>query len=82
MAAPRARAFDAVHAAVPTALFAGVVALTMLAVQPALVAASLAGALLFSLLARGVAATARGLVWQLPLLALVCLANRIGRAHG
>ncbi|MBM6675894.1 hypothetical protein H6A07_03930 [Olsenella uli] len=82
MAAPRARAFDAVHAAVPTALFAGVVALTMLAVQPALVAASLAGALLFSLLARGVAATARGLVWQLPLLALVCLANPFFSASG
>ena len=82
MAAPRARAFDAVHAAVPTALFAGVVALTMLAVQPALVAASLAGALLFSLLARGVAATARGLAWQLPLLALVCLLNPLFSASG
>ena len=42
MTAPRARsrAFDAVHAAVPATLFAGVVALTMLAVQPALTALS------------------------------------------
>ncbi|MDO4429341.1 MAG: energy-coupling factor transporter transmembrane protein EcfT [Atopobiaceae bacterium] len=82
MVAPRARAFDAVHAAVPATLFAGVVALAMLAVQPALTAVLLAGALLFSLLARGAAATARGLAWQLPLLALVCLLNPLFSASG
>ena len=82
MAVPRARAFDAVHAAVPATLFAGVVALSMLAVQPALTALSLAGALAFSLLARGVAVTVRGLAWQLPLLALVCLANPLFSASG
>ncbi len=82
MVAPRARAFDAVHASVPATLFTGVVALTMLAVQPVLTAVSLAGALAFSLLARGVAATVRGLAWQLPLLALVCLANPLFSASG
>ncbi len=82
MAAPRARAFDVVHAAVPATLFVGVVALSMLAVQPVLTAVSLAGALLFSLLARGGAATARGLAWQLPLLALVCLLNPLFSASG
>ena len=82
MAAPRARAFDAVHAAVPATLLAGVVVLTMLAVQPALTALSLAGALAFSLVARGGSATARGLAWQLPLLALVCLLNPFFSASG
>lgn len=82
MAAPRARAFDAVHAAVPATLLAGVVVLTMLAVQPALTALSLAGALAFSLVARGARRTARGLVWQLPLLALVCLLNPFFSASG
>lgn len=82
MAAARPIAFESCHAAVPTALFAGVVALSMLAVHPVLVAVSLAGALVFSLLARGAAATVRGLAWQLPLLALVCLANPLFSASG
>ena len=68
MASKRPIAFDACHATVPAALFAGAVALSMLAVHPVCVAVSLAGALLFSLLARGGAATVRGLAWQLPLL--------------
>lgn len=54
----------------------------MLAVQPALVGLSLGGALAFSLLARGVRATARGLAWQLPLLALVCVLNPFFSASG
>lgn len=74
--------FDACHAAVPATLFAGTAALSMLAVQPVHVALSLAGALAFSLLARGCRATARGLAWQLPLLALVCLANPFFSASG
>ncbi len=82
MAVPRARAFDAVHAAVPATLLAGTVALCMLAVEPVLVAVSLAGALAFSLVARGARATLRGLAWQLPLLALVCLANPFFSASG
>lgn len=82
MAVKRTIAFDACHATVPAALFAGAVALAMLAVHPVCVAVSLAGALLFSLLARGGAATARGLAWQLPLLALVCLLNPLFSASG
>ncbi|WP_417230433.1 energy-coupling factor transporter transmembrane protein EcfT [Thermophilibacter sp.] len=82
MAVPRARAFDAVHAAVPAMLLAGTVALCMLAVEPVLVAVSLAGALAFSLVARGARPTLRGLAWQLPLLALVCLANPFFSASG
>ena len=82
MAPRRPIAFDACHAATPATLLAGVVALSMLAVHPVYVGISLAGALAFSLVARGGAATARGLVWQLPLLALVCLANPLFSASG
>ena len=82
MAPARPTALDACHAAVPATLFAGVAALSMLAVHPVLVAISLAGALAFSLAVRGAAATARGLAWQLPLLALVCLLNPLFSASG
>ena len=76
------RPFDASHASVPAALFAGILALTMFCVQPVLVALSLAGALAFSALVRGVRATVRGLAWQLPMLVLVCLANPLFSASG
>ena len=82
MARPRSTAFDACHAAVPAMLFAGVAALSMLAVHPVLVTFSLSGALAFSLVARGAAATVRGLAWQLPLLVLVCLLNPFFSASG
>lgn len=75
-------AFDACHACVPATLFAVIVALTMFAVQPVLVALSLTGALAFSALARGGRATLAGLRWQLPMLALVCLANPLFSASG
>lgn len=82
MARPRSTAFDACHAAVPAMLFAGVAALSMLAVHPVCVTLSLSGALAFSLVARGAAATVRGLAWQLPLLVLVCLLNPFFSASG
>ena len=82
MASARPTPFDACHAAVPATLLAGTALLTMLAVHPVLVALSLAGALAFSLAARGGRDTLRGLRWQLPLLALVCLANPFFSASG
>ena len=75
-------AFDACHACVPAALFASILLLTMFSVQPVLVALSLTGALAFSALARGPRATLLGLRWQLPMLALVCLANPLFSASG
>lgn len=81
-ARPAHTAFDTSHAAVPAVCFAGTVALSMFAVHPVLVGLSLVGALAFSLLARGWRATARGLAWQLPMLALVCLANPLFSASG
>lgn len=80
--APAHIAFDACHAVVPAAVFAGTTALTMFAVHPVLAAISLAGALAFSALARGPRATLVGLRWQLPMLALVCLANPLFSASG
>ena len=82
MAPARPIPFGTCHAAVPAALLAGVVALSMLAVHPVFVGISLAGALALSLAMRGAPATARGLVWQLPLLALVCLLNPFFSASG
>ncbi len=75
-------AFDACHASVPAVLFAGILALTMFCVHPVLAALSLAGALAFSALARGGRRTLAGLRWQLPMLALVCLANPFFSASG
>ena len=75
-------AFDACHACVPAVLFAAILLLTMFSVQPVLVALSLTGALAFSALARGQRATLLGLRWQLPMLALVCLANPLFSASG
>ena len=75
-------ALDASHASVPALLYAGLVAVTMLAVHPVVALASLAGALACSALTRGARATGRGLVWQLPMLALVCLANPLFSARG
>ena len=82
MAPGRPIPFGSLHAVVPATLLAGTTLLSMLAVQPVHVVLSLVGALSFSLLVRGVRATARGLAWQLPLLALVCLANPFFSASG
>ncbi|WP_455138935.1 energy-coupling factor transporter transmembrane component T [Thermophilibacter sp.] len=75
-------ALDASHASVPALLYAGLVAVTMLAVHPVVALASLAGALACSALTRGARTTGHGLVWQLPMLALVCLANPLFSARG
>ncbi|MBM6774172.1 energy-coupling factor transporter transmembrane component T family protein [Olsenella profusa] len=74
--------FETCHAVVPAVCLAGATALSMLAVQPVSVGVSLTGALAFSLVTRGARATARGLAWQLPMLALVCLANPLFSASG
>lgn len=79
--APHA-AFGTCHAIVPATYFAGTVALCVLSPQPVLAAIWLAGALCFSLASRGPRATLRGLRWQLPMLALVCLVNPLVSASG
>lgn len=80
--AARHTAFDTAHPVVPALYFAGTSVLMMCALQPVYVGISLVAALLFSLCCRGLRATLAGLRWQLPLLALVCLANPLFSASG
>lgn len=75
-------AFDSCHPSIPTAFFALALALTMAAVQPALSAISLGCALLCAVRARGGRSVARSLVWQVPLIALVSVANPLFSASG
>lgn len=82
MAGRRHVAFETAHAAVPMAYFAGTILLALFALQPVYVALSLAGALAYSLACRGLRATALKLRWQLPMLAIVALANPLFSAQG
>ena len=75
-------AFETTHASVAIACFLGVVLLAMFVMQPVYVTLSLAGAFAFSICAMGVRETLRKLRWQLPLLALVTLANPLFSASG
>ena len=82
MAGQRLGQLSFFHPAVPMACLVGILAITMLFMQPVVVALSLIGALCCSFAARGTRATARGLIWQLPLVALVSLANPLFSASG
>lgn len=75
-------AFDTCHPAVPAAYFAGTILIAIFAMQPVCVGISLAGALMFSLAARGWRRTLEGLRWQLPMVALVAVANPLFSASG
>lgn len=75
-------AFTTSHAAVPATLFASITIVTACAVQPVCVALSLVGALSFSVLVGGVGRALAQLRWQVPILALVCLANPLFSASG
>lgn len=74
--------FDSMHPVVPTIYFVGTIGLVMFALQPVLVALGLLGGLACSVAYRGWRATVRGLRWQLPLAALICLANPLFSASG
>ena len=75
-------AFDTSHTFVPALYFIGIIALTMMAMQPVLIALSFFGALAFSFLARGAEKTLRGLVWQVPTILLLTLVNPLLSAAG
>lgn len=75
-------ALDSCHPAIPVAFFTAVLVLTMAAIQPVLAAISLASALVTSAFARGLRATVASLLWQLPLVALVAVANPLFSASG
>lgn len=75
-------AFDSSHPVVPAVFLCGMLALTMFSLQPVLVIISLVGAIAFSLIGRGAAATGRSLSWQLPVACILALANPIFSASG
>ena len=81
-APPRPDPFATLHVAVPLLYYAGVLLLAMCAVQPVLVALSLACALACSCALRGAAPTLRALLPQLPLALLIALANPLFSAQG
>lgn len=74
--APRADvAFGQGHPVVAAVYFAAVIGIGTLVTQPVFVGISVAGALLYGMCLQGALSTARNLRWQLPMVALVCLAN-------
>lgn len=74
--APRADvAFGQSHPVVAAVYFAAVIGIGTLVTQPVFVAISVAGALLYGMCLQGALSTAQNLRWQLPMVALVCLAN-------
>ncbi len=78
----RAIAFETMHPLVPVTYVVGMLGVALFARQPVCQLISLAGALCLSLVTRGVRPTLAGLRWQLPMLALVCLANPLFSASG
>ena len=80
--APRHTAFGTMHPAVPAAFLACTLGLTMFAPHPVLVSLSLAGALAYGAVARGVRPTLLALRWQLPLIALLACVNPLFAQRG
>ena len=80
--APRHTAFGTMHPAVPAEFLACTLGLTMFAPHPVLVSLSLAGALTYGAVARGVRPTLLALRWQLPLIALLACVNPLFAQRG
>lgn len=78
----RGTAFDLFHPVVALAYFAAMLVLGMAALQPAYLLMSLAAALALGVALRGWRAVGRGLAWQLPLVAVVALANPLFSSSG
>ena len=75
-------AFDLFHPVVAFGYFAVMIVLCMTAMQPVYLAISFASALAYGAVLRGWRATGRTLAWQLPLVAIVALANLAFSAVG
>lgn len=75
-------AFETSHPVVPALYVLVTLALTMAAMQPALVAISLAGGLSANCCARGPRATLASLRWQLPVILIIAVFNPIFSASG
>lgn len=75
-------AFGIFHPAVALSYFTAALAFAMAAMQPVYLLISFAGALVYSVVLRGARAAVRSLVWQLPLVAVIALANPLFSASG
>ena len=75
-------AFETMHPAVPGVCMAGILVLGMAVFHPVYLALSLTGALLSGCLVFGARAMGRKLLWLLPMLVLVCVANPLFSASG
>ncbi|MDY2777491.1 MAG: energy-coupling factor transporter transmembrane component T [Collinsella sp.] len=83
MSAPvKHTAFDTSHPLVAAVYLALTLVMTMSSLQPVLILISLLGALACGCCLRGAAATAAGLRWQLPIIAIIALLNPIFSASG
>lgn len=80
--ASRLGAFETSHPAVPALYVLVTLALTMAAMQPVLIAISLAGGLAANCCARGPRSTVAGLRWQLPVIFIIALFNPLFSASG
>lgn len=84
--APRRRdlhtAFDTMHPVVPAVYLLITLVLVMSCMQPVLIVLALTGALAYNCRARGPAATARSLRWQVPIILLAAALNPLFSASG
>lgn len=78
----KSTAFDLFHPVVALAYFGVLLVLGMAALQPVYVLVTFAGALAYSVVLRGMRSTGRTLAWQLPLVAVIALANPLFSASG
>ena len=76
------RAFDTSHPSVPAVCLCSIVLLGMLVFQPIYEMLFLLGAVAFLVAAHGLRPALRRLVWMVPMLALVCVANPLFSASG
>jgi energy-coupling factor transport system permease protein len=77
-----ALAFETCHPVVPAVYFAGIIGIGIFTLQPVFAAISVVGALCFAVCCMGWRRALRQLRWQLPMIALVCLANPLFSSSG
>jgi energy-coupling factor transport system permease protein len=77
-----ALAFETCHPVVPAVYFAGVIGIGIFTLQPVFAAISVVGALCFAVCCTGWRRALAQLRWQLPMVALVCLANPLFSQSG
>lgn len=79
---PKSTAFDRYHPAIAAVFFACAIVYSMLAFHPACIAASLLAGFCYSVYVRGLHASLRTALWQVPLVVILAVANPIFSASG